>query len=182
MSFRSFYLDFLSILSNASETLFTTFYRCGIFEYYMLCFHLSLFNFQSAIRCLSLMLHNSLAATARLLYHIFSLLSSTFSKFLEVFQALLFCTYLLDSLIIISQTFRFVKGFFKSFLSFLLGVLCDSMVVASHFHLFFFRSPQTVPLLYHLIRCLSTLFDTLLPFNQSINMEVYSFVDVLHNS
>ena len=62
-----------------------------IFEYNMLCFHLSLFNFQSAIAVFSSVIF-SLAVTAWLLYHIFFVLSSTFSKFLEVFSSFCFCT------------------------------------------------------------------------------------------
>ena len=77
------------------------------------------------------MLLNSLAATACLLYHIFFLLSSAFFDFFEVFStSFVFHTCHPDSLTIISQLFRFVKGFCKSFLGFLSG-LCDSMIVAS---------------------------------------------------
>ena len=91
-----------------------------IFEYNMLCFHLSLFNFQSAIAVFSSVIF-SLAVTAWLLYHIFFFLSSTFSKFLEVFFGTRFRSYLItsefrtriDSLIFISLDFVFVKTFFK---------------------------------------------------------------------
>ncbi len=91
-------------------------------------FRCSIFKVQFAV--FSLMLHNSLAATACLLYHIFLLLSSTFSNFFEVFLLHFFLNrFLADSPTIISQTFGFVKGFCKSFLSFFSG-LCDSMIVA----------------------------------------------------
>ena len=88
----------------------------------MLCFHLSLFNFQSAIAVFSSVIF-SLAVPACLLYHIFFILSSTFSKFLEVFSS--FCFLYLpffwqpDYYI---TNFRVCQGVLQKFLSFFQAV------------------------------------------------------------
>ena len=91
-----------------------------IFEYNMLCFHLSLFNFQSAICCLFFRDLQPRRDSLTIISHLFHFVKYFFKISWSFFKFLYLPFF--DSPIIISQTFGFVKGFCKSFLSFFQAV------------------------------------------------------------